>query len=67
MITERPRFSQMRNRGAIARALVAGVFLALELPLLLPLIAGAVAMGLVLRVQALAVVLCGSSRGGPVD
>lgn len=54
MTTDPHRFSQLHSRGAIARALVAGVFLAFELPLLLPLIAGAVAMGLVLRVQALA-------------
>jgi hypothetical protein len=48
------RSTQMRRRGAAARVLVAGVFLLLELPLLLPVIAGAGLMALVLGVRALA-------------
>jgi hypothetical protein len=42
------------RRDRITRALVAGVLLVLELPLLLPLIVGAGVMLLVMRVGALA-------------
>jgi hypothetical protein len=44
----------MRKRGAVARVLVAGLFLLLELPLLLPVIAGAGLMALVMGVGAVA-------------
>ena len=43
----------MPRRGVVLRAVVAGVFLLLELPLLLPLIVGSVVMALVVRVRAL--------------
>jgi hypothetical protein len=42
------------RRGVAARALVAGVFLVLELPLLLPVIVGTGVMALVLQIRALA-------------
>jgi hypothetical protein len=48
------RSTRVRKRGAVARVLVAGVFLLLELPLLLPVIAGAGLMALVVGVRALA-------------
>jgi hypothetical protein len=48
------RSTQMRKRGAVARMPVAGVFLLLELPLLLPVIAGAGLMTLVVGARALA-------------
>jgi hypothetical protein len=41
------------RRGRVTRSLVAGVMLVLELPLLLPLIAGAGAMALVVQLGAL--------------
>jgi hypothetical protein len=39
------------RRGEVTRTLVAGVFLLLELPLLLPLIAGAGAIWIVIQVS----------------
>ena len=54
MIANPGRSARPRRRGTVARALVAGVFLLLELPLLLPLIAGASAMALVMGVRGLA-------------
>jgi tetrahydromethanopterin S-methyltransferase subunit E len=42
------------RRAVAARALAAGVFLVLELPLLLPLIVGTGVMALVLQTRALA-------------
>ncbi len=43
----------MRRRGGVLRVVLAGLFLLLELPLLLPLIIGSVVMGVVVRVGAL--------------
>jgi hypothetical protein len=54
MIPGFQRSTQMRKPGAVARLLVAGVFLLLELPLLLPVIAGAGLTALVVGVRALA-------------
>lgn len=54
MIRGLRRRPQIRRPGAVVRALVAGVFLLLELPLLLPIIAGAGLMEVVMQVGALA-------------
>jgi hypothetical protein len=54
MIPGFQRSPQIRKRGAVARVLVAGLFLLLELPLLLPVIAGAGLMALVAGVRAVA-------------
>jgi hypothetical protein len=54
-MTDDPQSSPLvRRRGGAPRALAAAVFLLLELPLLLPLIAGAAVTGLVAQVAALA-------------
>jgi hypothetical protein len=53
MIPGFQRSPQTRNRGAVVRVLVAGAFLLLELPLLLPVIAVAGLMTLVVGVRAL--------------
>jgi hypothetical protein len=55
------RSPKVDRRAVAARTLVAGVFLVFELPLLLPVIAGAGVMTLVVQTRALARRL---SRGG---
>ncbi len=44
---------RMRRPGVLPRSVMAGIFLLLELPLLLPIIVGAILMALVIRVGAL--------------
>jgi len=48
------RSARMRKRGAAVRAPVAALFLLLELPILLPVIAGAGLMALVMGVRGVA-------------
>jgi hypothetical protein len=54
MIAGLDRSSQVRRRGTVARGLVPGVFLLLELPSLLPVIVGAAVMALVMGARGLA-------------
>jgi hypothetical protein len=53
MIAGLDRPPQVRKRGSVGRALVAGEFLLLELPLLLPVIAGASMIALAMGVRGL--------------